>query len=112
MKSASLVFFLLVGHHTKTHSVNFRTVVIRFLIAFLLQVRMQNQTGGALYKGTLDCVTKTVKNEVSDLSVSESMQHVSLFIRTKLMKTQISKSFIYWVSSYSVPLNLLPLGSP
>ena len=25
---------------------------------------MQNQTGGALYKGTLDCVTKTVKNEV------------------------------------------------
>ena len=29
------------------------------------QVRMQNQTGGALYKGTTDCVVKTVKNEVS-----------------------------------------------
>lgn len=28
-----------------------------------IKVRMQNQTGGALYKGTVDCVTKTVKNE-------------------------------------------------
>jgi len=28
-----------------------------------IKVRMQNQTGGALYKGTTDCVVKTVKNE-------------------------------------------------
>ena len=32
----------------------------------LFQVRMQNQVGSALYKNTVDCTVKTVKNEVGN----------------------------------------------
>ena len=42
-------------------------LLILLLLIFVLQVRMQNQTGGALCKGTTDCVVKTVRNEASSL---------------------------------------------
>ena len=69
---------------------------------------MQNQTGGALYKGTLDCVTKTVKNEVGIncfLIIRIFAASILIFIRTKqVMKTRISKFIIVNSTGLTRPL--------